>query len=36
MLTAPHGVLFDFGDTLLREGPVNLQADAAGGAGARA
>src|SRR5205809_1228092 len=29
MLTAPRGVLFDFGDTLLREGPVNLEAGAA-------
>ena len=29
MLTPPRGVLFDFGNTLLREGPVNLEAGAA-------
>ena len=29
VLPAPRGVLFDFGDTLLREGPVNLEAGAA-------
>jgi len=28
-LTPPRGVLFDFGNTLLREGPVNLEAGAA-------
>jgi len=28
MITAPRGVLFDFGGTLLREGPVNLEAGA--------
>ena len=27
-ITAPRGVLFDFGGTLLREGPVNLEAGA--------
>src|SRR2546427_11986373 len=29
MLTPPRGVLLDFGNTLLREGPVNLEAGAA-------
>src|SRR5206468_11334411 len=29
MLAAPRGVLFDFADTLLREGPVSLEAGAA-------